>query len=317
MKRRFGFTLVELTVSLAMATLIAVNAAPAVMSARETARRSQCKSQLKQYGLAMHNYHDVFESFPPGFVVRNWNSPSQEGFGWNAMLLPYMDYAPLYNRVPLNGGGLQEAAQDPALREEMMKPIGPYHCPSDSMPAVNSYRGGWPTSSYSANAGSLPFPRLAMGTFTDYWPGKLPATRIPRILSDRKSPGKVDKKSQRTNGLFAVNSFIRLGEITDGTSNTLLMAERGPSSLSAIWWGVTAASHENDALTECSHLSRPNQSPTAFSSQHPGGLHALLADGSVRFVQNEIESKATLDPTQGGVWQKLASRDDGQAVGAF
>ncbi len=314
MKKRCAFTLVELTVSLAVATLLAVNAVPPVMQAREASRRTVCKNQLKQYGLAMHNYHETFNSLPPGFVVRNWDSPTQQGFGWNAMLLPYMDYARLYNEIPLNGGGLDEGARNPDRKKLMMTPIGSFHCPSDPMPTLNAYRGGWPTSSYSANAGALPFPRLATGTFTDYWPGRLPATKI---LSSRRGAAPVDRKLQRTNGLFAVNSSIKFAQIPDGTSNTLLMAERGPSSLSAIWWGVTAASHENDALTECSHLSRPNKSPTSFSSMHEGGLHILLSDGSVRFIKNEIESKATLNLEEGGVWQKLASREDGKVIEPF
>lgn len=314
MKIQRAFTLIELTVSLAVAALLAVNAAPAVMRAREASRRSICKNQLKQYGLAMHNYHDVFDSFPPGFVVRNWDSPTQQGFGWNAMLLPYMDYAHLYNEIPLNGGGLDEGARNPDRKKLMMTPIGSFHCPSDPLPTLNAYRGGWPTSSYSASAGSLPFPRLATGTFTDYWPGRLPATRI---LTSRRNAPPVDPKRQRTNGLFAVNSCIKISQIPDGLSNTLLMGERGPTSLSAIWWGVTAASHENDALTECSHLSRPNKSPTSFSSMHESGLQIVLGDASVRFIQDGIDSQATLEPEKGGVWQKLASRDDGQQVGEF
>ena len=81
---RPGFTRIELLVAAAMGLLLAANAAPAVIQAREAAQRSQCKNNLKQLGLALHNYHDVYNSFPPGYVVRNWDSTSQSGFGWMA-----------------------------------------------------------------------------------------------------------------------------------------------------------------------------------------------------------------------------------------
>lgn len=293
-----GFTLIELLMSITIVLLLAVQAVPGVMQAREAARRTQCKNNLKQIGLGLHNYHDVYNSFPPGFVVRDWDSTNQEGTGWLASLLPYIDQAPLYNLLTYNGG-MVEQSRNARAKKALTTNIPSMHCPSDTTPDFNAFRGNWPTSNYSGNAGHLAFPRLASGTVTDFWPGQLAPTRT-------------------NTGLFGVNSKIGIRYITDGTSNTILASERGASSLAGIWPGVTASSHENDAITETSYLSRPNSSWTAFSSGHDDGLHILLGDGSVRWITDAIDSQPNSNRGKPlGVYQRLGCRDDGQVVGEF
>lgn len=296
--RRRAFSLVELAVVMAMTSLLTVNTIPAITQAREAARRSQCKNNLKQLGLALHNYHDTYNSFAPGFVVRDWNSTNQQGFGWMSSILPYVDQAPLYNNIYMDGGELDETRNVPKRKTAIMTPIPTYRCPSDSLPELNSFRGGWPTSNYSGNAGSLPFPRLSAAS--DFWPGQLPTPR--------------ENGPRRLNGIFSVNSRVGIRDIIDGTSNTLLVAERGASSLGGIWAGVTSTTHENDILTEASDLSRPNGGLTSFSSQHPGGLHFLLCDGSARWIEETIESKPGLNTNELGVYQRIAARNDGTPV---
>lgn len=304
----------EAVVAFSVVATLMANSVPALMKAREAARRAECKNNLKRYGLALHNYHDTFNSFPPAFVVRNWNSAQQQGFGWNSMLLPYFDQAQLYTKLAgrypnptgLNGGGLIEAAQNQASLAAMETEIPGFRCPSDVLPAKNSFRGGWPTSNYSGNAGTIPFPRIVTGTLTDYWPGQIPGPR-------QNGTTRLDPKVQKFDGIFAINSSVGIRDITDGTSNTLLVGERGASSLGGIWVGVTAASHENDVISEVSHSSRLNQSMTSFSSHHAGGLHFLLCDGAVRWTNDSIDSRPTGSQPM-GVLQKLGHRTDGNPV---
>ena len=298
---RPGFTRIELLVAIAIGLLLAANSAPAVMQAREAARRAQCKNNLKMFGLALHNYHDTYNSFPPGFVVRNWDSSSQSGFGWMASILPYAEQAAIYNQLNYNAGSFMDIKQ-PAQKQALMTIVPEYRCPADGTPEFNANRGGWPTSNYSGNAGHLPFPRLAAGGVTDFWPGQIP--------SPHDNPTR--------SGIFGPNSKIGIASITDGTSNTILVGERGLTSQAGIWPGITSATHENDALTDTSHLSRPNAGLTSYSSQHTDGLHILLCDGSVRWIMDGIDSQPTENPMPPrGVYQKLGCRNDNQVIGEF
>jgi type II secretory pathway pseudopilin PulG len=301
-RRARGFTHIELLVVMAILFLIVAQMAPAMMQVREVARRSQCQNNLKMIGLALHNYHDVYSLLPPGFVVRNWETSAQQGFGWQVSILPYIDQAPAFNLIRPDGGGLGDAVQDQARQGAMMTRVSEYRCPADITPDKNEFRKGWPTSNYSGNAGYEPFPRLASDVVSQYWPGKLPSPRNGLHLG------------QRT-GLFAVNSAVGFRRITDGTSRTLMVGERGMMSYSGIWVGVTAASNENDQLTDVSHLSRPNRSTRGFSSYHPNSFHALMCDGAVRRIDAAIDSQPNDDPKKPlGVLQRLGGINDGQVV---
>jgi type II secretory pathway pseudopilin PulG len=314
-----GFTIVELTVSLAIMSLLALNTMPALAKYREAARRTKCKDNLMQYGLSFFNYHDVHNRLPPGYVVRNWDAPSQQGFGWGFSLLPYLDQAQLYTvlqyegGLEYEGGGLDESTKNPAKKKAMRTSFALTRCPSDNLPAENPFRGGWPTSNYSGNAGALPFPRLASGSISDFWPGQVAANHPTGSRRDDRSL----TAPHPCNGIFAANSSVSFDQITDGTSSTLLMSERGKSSMGGIWLGVTAATHENDAITEVSHLSRPNKSLKSFSSQHHGGIHIALCDGSVRWMNDNIDSSAGAIPKEYGVLQKLGDRSDGRVLDDF
>ena len=102
-RRAHGFTLIELLVVIAIIAILIALLLPAVQQAREAARRTQCKNNLKQVGLALHNYHDVHKMFPMGAfsAIDDDNGCDDDGYGWGVMLLPYIDQAPLYQKLPM------------------------------------------------------------------------------------------------------------------------------------------------------------------------------------------------------------------------
>ena len=128
-------------------------------------------------------------------------------------------------------------------------------------------------------------------------------------------PGQLDTPKQ-ANGIMFWNSRVDLRFITDGTTNTIMVGERCITSASGIWPGVGSNEFENDAVTECSHGSRPNHSLTSFSSAHPGGVYILFGDGAVRFINDTIESKPISEGDL-GTYQRLANRHDGLPVDDF
>jgi prepilin-type processing-associated H-X9-DG protein len=229
---------------------------PAVVRAQEAARRNSCKNNLKQLGLAMHNYHDVHQTFPPAWVAKKPDADEGPFIGWMTFLLPFVDQAPLYNQVDFS----VVSNNDPKVFQTI---LDVYRCPSDPMVALNPLRGKMATSSYSGNAGN------------------------------ERLPGSVDTPD-KLNGIMWRNSMVKLRDMTDGPSNIFLAGERCLDSGSGIWLGVTKNRNENDAITDCSHHAQLNKSITSFSSRHPGGAHFLMGDGRVVFIDEKIESKPEL-----------------------
>ena len=290
MKKR-GFALVEMLVLVGIITLILAVLLPAIQSFREDARRMHCKNNLKRIGLALHNYHETYNTFPPGWISNLGASGLGARFGWQASILPFLDQAPLYNQIRFHLTP-HDADQNPL--KVCQTTLIAYRCQVDPAPERNPLRGEFATSNYSGNYGDFPARLRPLG-LGDFWPGVVDAPMQSR-------------------GIFALNSSVRFISITDGTSNTFLVGERGFSSGAGIWAGVTDNAHEDDTLTDCSHRSRPNASWSSYSSRHEGGVHMLLCDGAVRFVADKIDSKAAPDQ---GTFQKLGCKDEGQVIGDF
>ncbi len=198
-RRKRGFTLIELLVVIAIIAILVALLLPAVQQAREAARRTQCKNNLKQLGLALHNYHDTFTRFPAGVFGAGGQGPINNGspgawLGWSgmAMLLPYFDQAPLYNQANFdyywdtNGSPAPEANNRPVNRAL----ISGLQCPSDPFGGSKPHSSSGPTS-YVMSAG----PATSWNTGT------------------------------RKIGPFTLNSSIRMRDITDGSSNTIAMSE--------------------------------------------------------------------------------------------
>lgn len=290
MKKR-GFAFVELLVIVGLIAFVMALLLPAIERARQDARQVQCKNNLKQLGLALHNYHDTFRLFPPGWVSKEGAPGAGARIGWQTFILPFIDQAPMYNQINFNGPPHDRDGKPQALFQTFLMA---YRCPVDPAPELNPLRGEYATSNYSGNYGDVPARLCPLG-LGDFWPGVVVAP-------------------MRSRGIFARNSSVGMRDITDGTSNTFLVGERSFASGAGIWVGVTDNAHEDDALTDTSHRSRPNAGWSSYSSRHPGGIHMLMCDGAVRFVLDTIDSKPAPEM---GIFQKIGCKNDGQVIGDF
>ena len=286
-RQRRGFTLVELVTVLVIIAIGLSLGMPAILKSRADARQTRCKTNLKMIGLALHNYHDVHNTCPPG-----WNNHYTEAgrvprFGWIAQILPFLDQAPLFVKLDFRNHSMED-------RTPLLTVIPTLRCPSDSMPVLNELRGGLPTSNYSGNFGPVAAPRWASSDFGSVWPGQPPTPKT-------------------TNGLFFWNSRIRFRDVRDGTSNTFFAGERSVQSRAGLWMGVRGNEFEDDQVTDCSPGNEINTGDNSFSSRHVGGVNFLMMDGAVRFFSNEIDSRVG-EGQQMGTYQKLSHRADGNRV---
>lgn len=334
---RRGFTLIELLVVIAIIGVLVSLLLPAVQQAREAARRTQCKNNLKQIGLAQHNYHDTYNQFTPGGLFyhdttgTSTTNASEAGWGWLPLLLPQLDNAPLFNQLGVTRRTLEELLVNyPAEKYLLQQRIPVTICPSDTAPVLNDLRPFY-NSKYggSGNYITTGFYVASANYVANH--GTNPVTLYP-WLSQGADPY----------GVFWEASKIGIKDITDGTSNTILVGERAWPNAAAVWagnrnvngagrWGFRmilgyAYAKQNvltltpDATTNGAY----GLSDGAYSSRHVGGAHYLFGDGSVRFINDSINYDTTLlnpssttDLKMRGVFQLLSQRADGQVVGDF
>lgn len=297
---RRAFTLVETITVAAICSVWMSIALPYLQSSRLSDRETRCRNNLKQLGIAMHNYHDVYNTFPPG-----WNTriPKERGYatlGWGTSILPFIEQARLYNNLntnDLHGGTVQQTA---ALRNE----VPTYRCPADATDETNPFRGNLGTSNYVGNFGSTAIPRW--DPLNGNGPGNIPS--LPTGTRQRLNSGKY------ANGIMAINSRVGLRDITDGTSNTFMVGERSVVGKAAIWPGPRSNYNESDILADGSYASQLNRSATSYGSRHTSGVFFIaLCDGSVQTLTDKLES---LENGQ-GILQKLSGRNDGLVIGEF
>jgi prepilin-type N-terminal cleavage/methylation domain-containing protein/prepilin-type processing-associated H-X9-DG protein len=303
---RRGFTLIELLVVIAIIGVLVGLLLPAVQAAREAARRAQCSNNLKQMGLAMHNYLASVNAFPPGYVSATAdNQPGGaelgQGWGWGAMILNHLEQRALYNAVnfslPITHAGSS------TVRRTI---ISGYNCPSSS--GLTPIRLG-------DSSGTV--------LTSDLAPSNYPASAGQFEIGD--SPA-------NNNGIFFRNSSVRLADIRDGTSNTLLIGERSRNVADATWVGAipTAQVCTNPKwpVRECDPsnamvlghtgptpggaqwIDTPNYKgagPDDFWSWHSGGCNFAFGDGSVRFI------KASINPR---TFSSLSTRAGGEVIGS-
>ena len=327
---RRGFTLIELLVVIAIIAILIALLLPAVQQAREAARRSQCRNNLKQIGVALHNYHSTYTLFPPGSVMRIPTVNAEEEWGWGAFLLPSLEQTPLFESLNVSGSRLKDALSDPSRHAHLQTKLSVYHCPTD------------PGQGRVVNTNVRHF--FGLGNTSQIAVGK---SNYPAVSGLYDIPGDF-----RSHGMFFNNSNVSLAMITDGSSNTFAVGERDTRCGAAHWpgcrnppgpchWGIYQnRGRVSRKLNSSKSVIVPSQDThpgwnacdscgEGFSSSHTGGGHFLMGDGSVQFISENIHysngglSAAQL--TQGttfnsaslGVYQKLGMRNDGEVVGDF
>lgn len=311
---RRGFTLVELLVVIAIIGILVALLLPAVQAAREASRRAQCANHLKQLALAMHNYHDTYQRFPPGQYIyidstlpRDWNR-----FSWFYSILPYVEQQPMFEQYEVHLRTPTGAYSYTNLPDVIKKAVVPsFLCPSD--PANPKIENGSSTTNqqgfhgnYMLNAGDGYF---NAGGYAN---------------------------SAQLNGLFYVFSNTAFRDVVDGTSTTLLASEiilvpdgavgSGQEDIRGRYHNVrhagalfstlyTPNTTQPDRHNYC--LNKVARAPCTATgtdvvvsarSYHPGGVNASLADGSTRFIADSIDLT---------VYRPLGTRQGGEAVGRF
>ena len=274
---------------------------PAVQQAREAARRTQCRNNLKQLGLALHNYHDVHQTFPSGWISVDGGVQSAHeginGAGWGTMILPYIDQANIYNEFDAN-----LAIENSANATFLDNRLPMFRCPSDPQPETWEIEEEGSPGTVLA---TLPIANY-IGVFgTEELDGCENAVGVDPVASDGQCMG---------NGVFYHNSAIRIQDIADGTTNTLMLGER-VTDIAAGWYSTWAGmvSEGEEAfqriLGSADHT--PNDAASHFddfSSNHTGGAFFVLGDGSVHFVSSSIDH---------GVYLGLATRSEGELTVDF
>lgn len=335
--RRPGFTLIELLVVIAIIAVLIALLLPAVQQAREAARRTQCKNNLKQLGLALHTYHDSSNTMPPGWIGQSTGAYS--GFGWNSMILPFIDQGPLFNNISTAGipnmiTGLAANTTVATVRTTDT-PIPGLRCPSDSGPAtaVTTTTGTtvqFGRSNYPAVCGFNP---NIQGISTTWIAAPVTgAAPTSQVIGSSW----VNQSTIAWGGMFGENSRKGLRDMSDGSSNSFLVGERytpaessagAPASIvgDTIWAGapMTVSPTSGNWLQalvvgECTTAinfgtkstagGSPRADTSGFGSMHTGGAHFLMGDGSVRFVSENVDMNT---------YRALSRVSDGSVVGEF
>lgn len=283
-RNRIAFTLVELLVVIAIISVLIALLLPAVQMAREAARRSSCKNNLKQIGLAMHEYHNARSVLPPGMMMHaRRNQPSAP---WRALLLPYMEQQALYDEI-----GVIEDPSDNSYGGVQSRFPGTYEQPMFLCPSAPRPEGQFKLAHYAGVAGEV--------NADDAW-----------LLETDNRCGAV-----RRNGLLFPDSRVRMAHITDGTAHTLLVGER--TYIFRDWlvggeWVGSAPNYTRVCMRSSKNIVYPlnadhdefgyniedrsipeggdpsmMHNDLEFASEHPGGVQFLLADGSVQWLADD------------------------------
>lgn len=336
LRKRKAFTLIELLVVIAIIAILIALLLPAVQQAREAARRTQCKNNLKQLGLAMHNYHDVHRSFPPALVSENKqrapysNGTTRANWAWGAFIAPMLELGNAYETMDVGSVRASDALEETHPGYAVLTQGYPmFRCPSDTAPEINLRRRpsnasgqavGTSLSNYVVNHGSNWFqPVQTVYNNNNCW--------------------------NQVQGPFKVDGNTRMRDITDGTSNTIMIGERiydDPNGdrgdhanefhrAGNVW--VSMGDGFNGNLTNQGTSFWAGLSGIAFcgrqyingtdgwedsmgaSSRHTGGAQFLLFDGSARFISENIQHNRSRCPDS--LFDSLLTHQWGEVLGEF
>jgi prepilin-type N-terminal cleavage/methylation domain-containing protein len=309
-RSRLAFTLIELLVVIAIIGILMSLLLPAVQKIRESAARTQCANNLKQIGVALHNYHDVIKRFPPGYIDNNTNPASTPdndlgpGWGWASFLLPYLEQADAYRQINFSQGvGLGSTAAICQL------PLAIYQCPSD--PYQDNFTV-WPTAVVVAHGNYVG----CNGWEECFW-------NAGGAGNPNGNDGLAGGYGQAGGGLFYRNSRTKMASVTDGTSTTIFVGERSANHSPSTWTGAVTGGrcpawmatqpptqpyspppgppYDNADFDEALVLAHGNAThlpsadfpiydPDTFYSMHtPQGANFLFGDGAVHFVTSAID----------------------------
>ena len=307
-RRRRGFTLIELLVVIAIIAILIALLLPAVQQAREAARRSSCKNNLKQLGLALHNYHDQFLTLPPGAIRDHGYSRGSwttSQITWLGRILPFMDQAPLFQRVdweryPGSGGS------NSALRNI---PISTYRCASD--PGIRPSNSYAPTN-YVACIGQDEQPNSTRAMFainshtrfadiTDGSSNTMAASEclIGRPFIKRYAGDTGGYAACKVGGAPSISRNIG----NEGRGYSWFYGMRNQA------WTYSTILTPNDKPTKNQECEKWTSTGVfAARSVHVGGVQVLFGDGRVRFMNDSIDLRT---------WRGLGSRDKGETFGEF
>lgn len=306
-RQRRGFTLIELLVVIAIIAVLIALLLPAVQQAREAARRTQCKNNLKNIGLALHNYHDSSRVFPYA-----WGSNEEL---WSAMILPYLDQSGLYNTLLWKYPGAGQPENIAACQQV----LSVFRCPSMIQPVREDYNGidGRVPTSYRVVADSL--------ASSDDKSTRPAPYNTASYLSLEQYP---------LDGMMYGCSSTGLRDVLDGASNTMMVGESytdidySKDGQGMDYWtmfapqidnwkpGATTGTEYSEAAGSTVVRINSRLDPTvngiliemAFGSYHVGGAHFLMGDGAVRFLSENMDLK---------LYQALATIKGTEPVGEF
>ncbi|TWT30016.1 DUF1559 domain-containing protein [Blastopirellula retiformator] len=311
--RRRGFTLVELLVVIAIIGVLIGLLLPAVQQAREAARRMHCQNNLKQIGLALHNYHDTYNSLSAG----NQGSPSAtsysgHGWTWHSNILSFLEQNTLFDAIQGSDGWGNESGSQSSGKPLIVQAtvVKAFWCPSQEDVTNGPQKNGYQPSNYNGNMGTR------IGSSGD----NCKSSDI-QDLDDMRSE---DWGCMNGNGIFYVDSKTRFADVRDGLSNTIFVSEVVDTGGDTIGYWSNGADRRAifssgadgnppSEMTEYLIAAEGNDpinggSEEAAGSWHPGGANFCMGDGSIRFLSENMNM---------ATYQGLSTRREGEVLGAY
>jgi len=287
MNERRAFTLIELLVVSAIIVVLVGLLLPAIQRVRESANRARCANNLRQMGLGCHLHHDTAGAFPSGYTVHLCPNPlaTSPGWGWAAHLLPYLEQDDLRSSI-----NFRRPIEDSINERARCTWLAVYICPSDP---------GVPHDFTISDASGVPIAQAA-----------------PTSYAASYGNGELDQIPGPMEGVFYANSRVRIADITDGASNTIMIGERAWSHAMTPWAGAinhgivrggprnawrdnpdAAYPAPNLCLAQTNSINDSRDIDGTlddFYSEHPGGVNMLFADGAIHFLRSDLDHAVLL-----------------------